>query len=79
LKNAIIPLPDIEIQHQIVAQIEKEQELVNANKELIKIFEQKIKDRIAKVWGEDKKEEQTLNMAAEPQVEYAPTCTIRKS
>jgi len=28
--------------------------LINANKQLIKIFEQKIKDRIAKVWGADK-------------------------
>ncbi|MCB0737699.1 MAG: restriction endonuclease subunit S, partial [Bacteroidetes bacterium] len=46
-----IPLPDIETQRQIVAQIKKEQELVNANKQLIEIFEQKIKDRIAKVWG----------------------------
>lgn len=46
-----IPLPPLENQHQIVAQIEKEQQLVNANKELIEIFEQKIKDRIAKVWG----------------------------
>ena len=47
-----IPLPDAETQLQIVAQIEKEQALVNANKQLIEIFEQKIKDRIAKVWGE---------------------------
>ncbi|MEO6282983.1 MAG: N-6 DNA methylase [Dyadobacter sp.] len=47
-----IPLPDIETQRQIVAKIEKEQELVNANKQLIEIFEQKIKDRITKVWGE---------------------------
>ena len=47
-----IPLPEIETQRQIVAQIEKEQALVNANKQLIEIFEQKIKDRIAKVWGE---------------------------
>ena len=46
-----IPVPSIDIQRQIVTQIEKEQELVNANKQLIKIFEQKIKDRIAKVWG----------------------------
>ena len=45
------PVPPVEIQRQIVAQIEKEQELVNANKQLIEIFEQKIKDRIAKVWG----------------------------
>lgn len=48
----LIPKPPIETQQQIVAQIEKEQELVNANKQLIEIFEQKIKDRIAKVWGE---------------------------
>ena len=36
----------------IVAKIEKEQALVDANKELIAIFEQKIKDKIASVWGE---------------------------
>lgn len=71
LKQLEIPIPDIETQRQIVAQIEKEQELVNANKQLIEIFEQKIKDRIAKVWGEDKTKQETLNMAAEPQVEYA--------
>jgi len=47
-----IPLPNIETQRQIVAQIEKDQKLINANKQLIEIFEQKIKDRIAKVWGE---------------------------
>jgi len=52
IQNIDIPLPDIDTQLQIVAQIEKEQELVNANKQLIDIFEQKIKDRIAKVWGE---------------------------
>ncbi len=73
--NAIIkikfPLPPIEIQKQIVAKIEKEQEIVNANKQLIEIFEQKIKDRIAKVWGEDKSaEEPTLSMAAESVGEY---------
>jgi type I restriction enzyme M protein len=52
IKKTLIPLPDIETQRQIVVKIEKEQELVNANKQLIEIFEQKIKDRIAKVWGE---------------------------
>ena len=39
-------------QNRLMAQIEKEQALVNANKELIRIYEQKIKDEIAKVWGE---------------------------
>jgi type I restriction enzyme M protein len=65
-----IPLPKIETQRQIVAQIEKEQALVNANKQLIEIFEQKIKDRIAKVWGVEKTEEATLSRAAEPATEY---------
>lgn len=51
-KKLMVPLPDIETQRKIVSQIEKEQALVNANKQLIEIFEQKIKNRIAKVWGE---------------------------
>lgn len=46
-----IPLPPIELQNQIVEQIDNEQKLVAANKQLSEIFEQKIKDRIAKVWG----------------------------
>jgi type I restriction enzyme M protein len=69
-----IAVPPIETQRQIVAQIEKEQALVNGNKQLIEIFEQKIKDRIAKVWGEDKRdvkeyqrEEVELGMVAENQ------------
>jgi restriction endonuclease S subunit len=45
-----IPLPSLEEQKQIVAQIEREQSLVNANRELITIYEQKIKDEINKLW-----------------------------
>ena len=52
IKQFKIPLPSKKIQLQIVSQIENEQKLVNANKELIAIYEQKIKDRIGKVWGE---------------------------
>lgn len=47
-----IPLPDLATQERLVAQIEREQALVNANKELIKLYEGKIKERIARVWGE---------------------------
>ena len=47
-----IPLPPIHIQHQIVTQIAREQKIIYANKELITIFENKIKDKIAEVWGE---------------------------
>jgi len=52
VKRIKIPIPPLEIQQQIVAQIEEEQGLVNANKKLIDIFEQKMNGRIAKVWGE---------------------------
>jgi len=48
-----IPLPPLETQQEIVSRIEREQELVNANKELIKIFESKIKSKISSVWGEE--------------------------
>ena len=52
LNRALIPLPPLKSQITIVSRIEKEQELVNANIEIINIFEQKIKDKIASVWGE---------------------------
>ena len=47
-----IPFPKIgaEVQQEIVARIEREQSLVNSNKELIQIFEAKIKDEINKLW-----------------------------
>ncbi|PTQ78078.1 type I restriction enzyme M protein [Nitrosomonas oligotropha] len=47
-----IPLPSLTTQQSIVTQIETEQRLVNANKELIRIFEDKIKAVINRVWGE---------------------------
>lgn len=52
LKQLSIPLPSLSEQDAIVTQIEKEQQLVNASKELVKIFEQKIKDEINKLWEE---------------------------
>jgi type I restriction enzyme M protein len=45
-----IALPEREIQDEIASSIEKEQQLVDANKQLIQIYEQKIKERIAEVW-----------------------------
>ena len=71
LRTFPIPVPDNKTQQQIAAQIEKEQALVNANKELIQIFEQKIKNRIAKVWGVETKQksyavkEEELSVVAE--------------
>jgi type I restriction enzyme M protein len=44
--------PPIEIQKKIANEIENEQKIIDANKELIKIYEQKVKDKISEVWGE---------------------------
>lgn len=46
-----IPLPNLETQQQIVAEIEREQAAVDSAKELIKIFTAKINNRIAHIWN----------------------------
>ena len=46
-----IPLPPLATQHAIVAEIEAEQALVAANRELITRFEQKIQATLARIWG----------------------------
>jgi type I restriction enzyme M protein len=51
-----VPLPDLETQAAIVAEIEAEQALVNGNRDLIARFEKKIDAAIARVWGEAKAE-----------------------
>jgi type I restriction enzyme S subunit len=52
LNAAIIPLPPFAVQQTIVAEIEAEQKLVAANRELIDRFEKKIQATLARVWGE---------------------------
>jgi type I restriction enzyme M protein len=53
LRKFLIPLPPLATQQQIIAEIEAEQALVAANRELIARFEQKIQAVLARVWGED--------------------------
>ena len=48
-----IPLPPLEVQKEIVAEIEAEQALIAANQELMKRFEMKIRATIGRVWGAD--------------------------
>ena len=50
IKEIQIPLPPLSIQAEIVAQIEREQSLVHANKELIQLMEGKIQAAIGRVW-----------------------------
>ena len=47
-----IPLPTLEIQQAIVAEIEAEQALVDSNHKLIERFEKKIQDAVGRVWRE---------------------------
>ena len=51
LFGAAIPLPPLETQQQIVVEIEAEQALVAANRELIDRFGKKIQASLARVWG----------------------------
>ena len=53
VENIPIPLPPLATQQAIVAEIEAEQALVNANRELIDRFEKKIQATLARVWGEE--------------------------
>jgi len=54
VENYRIPLPPLATQRAIVAEIEAEQALVAANRELIARFEKKIQETLARIWGEDK-------------------------
>ena len=52
IRTIEIPLPPLNEQQQIAVSIEQELSIIGANKKLIEVFEQKIRDRISKVWGE---------------------------
>ena len=47
-----IPLPPLEIQKQIVVSITSEEKKILALKEEVGSIEQKVKSKIAEVWGE---------------------------
>ena len=51
LLNIQFALPDLPTQRAIIAEIEAEQALVDANRELIRRMEAKIKSAIDRVWG----------------------------
>jgi type I restriction enzyme M protein len=52
VKTYRIPLPPLSVQHEIVAEIEGYQKLIDGCKELIALYEAKIKKVIDKVWEE---------------------------
>ena len=51
-----IPLPPIEVQEALAAEVQAEQAIVIGNRNLITRFEKKISDAIARVWGAAKRE-----------------------
>lgn len=48
----LMPCPKVDNQDEVICNIEQEQQIVNSNRQLIEMYEQKVKDCIAKVWGE---------------------------
>ena len=52
IRNLEIPLPPIEMQEQIVAEIEVVRREIEEYRNKIENCEQKIKDKINDVWGE---------------------------
>jgi type I restriction enzyme M protein len=50
LKSMKIPLPPLDIQREIVARIEGERAIVEGNRELIRLYEEKVKKVIERVW-----------------------------
>jgi type I restriction enzyme M protein len=56
LNSIPIPLPPLAEQQAIVAEIEAEQALINANRELITRFEAKIQTTLSRIWGEEAKD-----------------------
>ena len=52
VRGVKIPMPPVDVQKNVVAETEAERTLVEANRELIERFEQKIGAAVARVWGE---------------------------
>ena len=50
-QTVLLQLTNISTQQAKVSRIEKEQKLVDANRQLIALYEQKIKDRIDRIWN----------------------------
>ena len=50
MESTLVPIPGLEEQSQIVNEIEVEQKLIEANKELIKLYSSKMQNLISKLW-----------------------------
>ena len=59
VKNIKIPLPPLRIQQEIVEQLEQERKMIDSQKEIIKLFEAKIQNKLNSIW--QFKEENKIN------------------
>ena len=50
VKQYQIPVPSLEEQKKILDEISAEKKLIDSSKELIKVFEKKINDKINNIW-----------------------------
>ena len=46
-----IPLPPLATQNAVVAEVQAERELVDANRRLVELMEEKVRDVVGRVWG----------------------------
>ena len=53
LKRVSVPLPPLDIQREMVAEIEPERALVETNRKLVELFEKKIQSKLAEIWAEE--------------------------
>lgn len=53
IKQIKIPIPSIEIQQKLVAEMEEEQKIIDSNKYLIELMNKKIQTKINEIWGEE--------------------------
>ena len=53
LVEIVIPLPPLDIQRRIVAELEAERKLVEANRDLIARMEWKLQAKLSEIWGEE--------------------------
>ena len=51
IETVTIPLPPLDVQRGIVTQVEEEEGIIEANRELIERFEKKIEAAVGRVWG----------------------------
>lgn len=51
IKEFDIPVPSMKVQRQVVDEIESERQIIESNRRLIGMFEGKIQQKLAEVWG----------------------------